>query len=86
LRVTEYRQGFYALIKLYDKSANRPKEGEYHEKFILNGVTFLIHNPLELFSKESASYQSLVNHSMIVSINPMKTIIDEALESYDPKK
>jgi hypothetical protein len=58
----------------------------YHHSFTHQGVNYFIHNPYEMFSKFSAKHQSIANFSMIVYLNPQKTIIDETLEGYEPRR
>lgn len=76
MKVTEYRKGFYSLIK--DQNLV-----EYHKNFNLQGSNFYIHNPFEFISKESTRHQTIKNHSLIVYLNPQRTYIDEALEGYE---
>jgi hypothetical protein len=39
------------------------------QTFTRQGVQYFIHSPYELFSRESASHHTIVNHSMIVYVN-----------------
>jgi hypothetical protein len=61
-------------------------DANHHESMMHEGAKYLIHNPYEMFSRESASHQTIVNHSLIVYAVPQKTIIDKALESYSPER
>lgn len=86
--VADFRSGFFATLR---KLSNHAKENEnldfnHHESFDYQGLNYLIHSPYELFSKTSTVHQSIVNHSIIIHLNPQKTIIDAALENYKPKK
>jgi acid-sensing ion channel, other len=59
---------------------------KHHESFNYEGVNYLIHNPFEMFSRDSKLHQTVANHSITVYLNPVKTIIDEALEAYEPQR
>jgi hypothetical protein len=85
MNVTAYRQGFYSIVSMFESYAEKIIT-EGHDNFPLDGVNYIIHSPFDLFSKESASYQSIVTHSLVVYLNPQKAIIDEALEKYEPKR
>jgi hypothetical protein len=87
--VTEHVSGFSSIIGLVSTRENRENrtfDRNHHKKFIFQGLNYLIHSPYEMFSKDSAVHQCIVNHSMIVYLNPQKTIIDKALEDYEPKR
>jgi acid-sensing ion channel, other len=84
LNVSEYRSGFSSVLqKTYHK---RPMDINHHEKFNYQGINYFIHSPYEMISRETAVHQSIVNHSMIVYLNPQKTIIDKALEKYSSER
>jgi hypothetical protein len=61
-------------------------EKNHHETFNYQGVIFLIHNPYELFSKRSAIHTTISNSTIAVYLDPQKTISDEVLNDYHPKK
>jgi hypothetical protein len=84
MNVTNFQSGFYSLISQSDYS--EPFDVNHHEKFSTQGMKNFIHNPYEMLSRSTVSHQSIVNHSLIVYLNPEKTIIDEALEDYEPKR
>jgi hypothetical protein len=88
MSVRNHKSGYFSTIQL---GINGYKNEDYldknhHESLVYQGAKYLIHSPYELFSRESASHQTIVNHSLIVYLNPQKTIIDEALESYPPER
>jgi hypothetical protein len=87
LKVAEYQSGYYSFVgmvsfipskQFYDKN--------HHETFNYQGVNYYIHSPYETVTKFAAKHQTIANHSMIVYLNPRKTIIDEALKNYEPKR
>jgi hypothetical protein len=77
---------FFAKYLSFFQYVGRNVDKNHHETFDYQGVKFLIHNPYELFSKQSASHTTVANSSMIVYLNPQKTIIDEVLQKYNPKR
>jgi hypothetical protein len=85
MQVTRYRQGLYATVYLFE-SFKQMTSTKAHDNFPLGGVNFLIHSPFDMISKESASHQTIPTHSLVVYLNPQKSIIDEALEKYEPKR
>jgi hypothetical protein len=88
LSVREYRSGFLSIIRkfLLGYRTDRLLYTKHHESFDYEGVNYLIHNPFEMFSRDSKLHQTVANHSITVYLNPVKTIIDEALEAYEPLK
>jgi hypothetical protein len=83
MKTRNYKFGIYLLFKLLRKYM----DSNHHENFVYEGAWFYyIHSPYEIFSKESAKHHSITEHSMIVHVNPQKTIIDEAVESYPLKR
>jgi hypothetical protein len=91
MSIVASESGFHSLIELISHVPKveimfRNTSLNHHESFNYQGVKFLIHNPFELFSKRSASHTTIANSSMFVFMNPQKTIIDEVLESYEPKR
>jgi hypothetical protein len=90
MKVVTYKTSFYSYVRMGGERKENIEEGLFdpseHETFTRQGVQYFIHSPYEMFSRESASHQTIVNHSMIVYLNPQKTIIDEALESYPPER
>jgi hypothetical protein len=87
MSVVASESGFYSIINLVSVIPKYRKiELNHHESFNYQGVKFLIHNPFELFYKRSSSHTTIANSSMFVFMNPQKTIIDEVLESYEPKR
>jgi acid-sensing ion channel, other len=84
LNVSEYRSGFLSVLQ--QSRWKRPLDINHHEKFNYQGINYFIHSPYEMISRETPSHQSIVNHSMIIYLNPQKTIIDEALEKYSPER
>jgi hypothetical protein len=87
MKVAEYQFGYYSTVDLVSHVPIKMKiELNHHETFRYEGVNYLIHNPYEMFSKLSASHQTVNLCSMIVYVNPQKKIIDEALKSYEPKR
>jgi hypothetical protein len=82
--VTDPQAGFFSII--HQTRYRKPFDTNHHEKHITQGFDYFIHNPHEVLSKASIWYQSIVNHSMIIYLNPQKTIIDEALESFEPER
>jgi hypothetical protein len=90
LHVTQYRSGFLSNIRklplLYKNKTHRFLDPNHHEKFNYQGINYLIHNPFDLFSRDSKVHQTIANHSIIVYLNPVKTIIDKALEKYPISK
>jgi hypothetical protein len=58
----------------------------HHQSFNYQGVKFIIHNPYEHFSKESAIVTTVANTSTIVYLNPKLTMIDEIIENYDSRR
>jgi hypothetical protein len=87
MSVTLPETGFFSDINKISHFPKRMKyDYNYHHSFTHQGVNYYIHSPHEMFSKFSAKHQSIANFSMIVYLNPQKTIIDEALKSYEPKR
>ena len=87
--VTEYMSGFSSMIRFVPartKPINKTFDRNHHKNFIFQGLNYLIHSPFELFSKDSAVHQSILNHSMVVYLNPQKTIIDKTLEDSEPQR
>jgi hypothetical protein len=86
MNVSDYQSGMFSLVGLLTHVPSKRKyDFNHHEKFNYQGVNYFIHSPYELFSKSSVTHQTIANHSMIVYLNPQKRVIDEALESYEPK-
>jgi hypothetical protein len=90
MSATSYKSGFYSIVQLGIKGISGETEDRldenHHESLVHEGAKYLIHSPYELFSRESASHHTIVNHSVIVHVTPQKTIIDTALESYPPER
>jgi hypothetical protein len=84
LKVSDPRAGL--LYHIHQVRFSKPFDVNHHEKFITQGFKIFIHNPYEMFSEGSILHQTIVNHSMIILLQPKKTEIDEALESYEPKR
>jgi hypothetical protein len=84
LSVVNYRSGLYSLVP--QNRYAMPFDVNHHEKFITQGVKYFVHQPFEMLSKTMIKHESIVNHSMIIYVNPQKTIIDKALESYEPQR
>lgn len=82
MSVTGFRQGFYSLVKSNDEKTDKND----HESLIYEGVRYFIHSPYDLFSKESLMINTIATHSLVVFLDPQKTIIDKALENYEPKR
>jgi hypothetical protein len=89
MSVSDYRSGFISVIMKrhkYPRYREESLDPNHHEKFNYQGINYLIHNPYELFSKDSSLIQTVANHSIIVHLKPKKVIIDQALRSYKPKR
>lgn len=87
MSIFDTNSGFNSIIRQVAHSGDEKVfDPNHHEKFNYQGLIYLIHNPYELFSKDSVLHQSILNHSMDIYLNPQKTIIDKALESYEPKR
>jgi hypothetical protein len=87
MNVVAHESGFYSSISLYSHRPMLQKiEKNHHETFNYQGAKFLIHNPYELFSKRSAIHTTISNSTIAVYLDPQKTISDEVLNDYDPKK
>jgi hypothetical protein len=89
MNVTNYLSGFYSLFRMRPtllRYQHISIDQNHHEMYNYQGIKYLIHNPNELFTRQTPIHQSITNHSIIVYLNPKKTTIDEALESYDFKR
>jgi hypothetical protein len=90
MRVQTYKRGYFSYLREGVKKKEAPEKGLFdpsdHETFTRKGIKHFIHSPYEMFSKESPNHQTFNQHSMIVYLNPQKTIIDKALESFPPKR
>jgi hypothetical protein len=86
MSVEDDQAGFFIMIQMVESYYKGQIDENHHETHIYKGARFLIHNPNDLFSRDSPSHQTVVSHSMIVHVNPQKTIIDKALESYKPNR
>jgi hypothetical protein len=87
MSVTQPKTGYLSEVnKLSHYPRWKKYDYNYHSSFTHQGVNYYIHSPYEMFSKFTAKHQSIANFSMIVYLSPQKTIIDEALESYEPKR
>jgi hypothetical protein len=84
LNVSEYRSGFSSVLQ--QTRFNQPLGSNHHETYNHQGINYYIHSPYELISRETASHQSIVNHSLIIYLSPQKTLIDKALEEYSPER
>jgi hypothetical protein len=88
--ITEYRSGFFSLFRMKAFWNSYDEEWfidpNHHKSYLNQGIKYLIHSPYDLFSKSSISYQSITNNSLIIYLNPQKTIIDEDLKSFQPKR
>jgi hypothetical protein len=73
-----HRNFFLAMLKFHGTN--------HHKTFDYRGDNYWIHSPYELFSKLSAHHRTIIRHSISVYLNPQKMLIDEALESYPPKR
>jgi hypothetical protein len=82
----DYQAGFYIMIQMVERYYKDKIDENHHETHIYKGARFLIHNPNDLFSKDSPSHQTVVSHSVMVHVNPQKTIIDKALEKYNANR
>jgi hypothetical protein len=88
MSAVDHKSGYFSIIQLGISgfSGQDYLDENHHESLVHEGAKYLIHSPYELFSRESASHETIVNHSLIVYVNPQKTIIDKALESYPPER
>jgi hypothetical protein len=89
MSVTDHRSGYKVLTRLRTPAVKLSQESldrNHHEKFNYQGTNYLIHSPFELSSKLSSMHQSIVNSSLIINLKPRKTIIDEALRTYPPRR
>jgi hypothetical protein len=87
LKVAEYQSGYYSYVAMVSYvPSKRFYDKNHHETFNYQGVNYYIHNPYEMVTKFAAKHQTIANYSMIVYLNPQKTIIDDALKSYEPKR
>jgi hypothetical protein len=86
MSVEDDRAGFYIMIPIFVNYSAETIDQNHHETHIYKGAKFLIHNPNDLFSKDSPSHQTVVSHSVMVHVDPQKTIIDKALERYKPNR
>jgi hypothetical protein len=87
MKVESYESGYFSLVNLVSYIPKLKKiETNYHETFNYQGVKYLIHNPYELFLKQSATHTTIANSSMVIYIEPLKTNVDEVLEGYEPEK
>jgi hypothetical protein len=85
MNITNSFSGFFARVHLIPDHIDKP-DLNHHESHRIQGSRFLIHNPFDMFSGDSAVHQTIVNHSIIVHLNPVKTIIDKALKNFKPKR
>jgi hypothetical protein len=83
LSATYHRSGLFSLFKLRAIYLKDDGHDNFHKKFVYQSVKYLVHNPYELFTRESTFHQTITNHSLIIYLNPKKTTIDEALEGYE---
>jgi hypothetical protein len=65
---------------------NKTYDRNHHKSYDYQGINYLIHSPFEMPSRFSRKHQTIANSSIIVLLNPTKIVIDEALESYEPKR
>jgi hypothetical protein len=85
MRVIDSRSGFHAMTT-QSRMYRDPLEVNHHEKYNFQGFKYLIHSPFEMISATTTLHQSIVNHSMIIYLNPQKTIIHKTLRSYGAKR
>jgi hypothetical protein len=86
MKVTEHLAGFYGVLRTNEHYRNIKVFANHHESFTHQGIKYSIHSPYEMFSKDSAFYRTIVNHSLVVYLNPQKTVLDEPLKSYEPHR
>jgi hypothetical protein len=84
MRVSDFRSGLSSLIP--QAGFSEPFDVNHHEKFTTQGFKHFIHSPFEMPTRTSMMHQSIVNHSMVIYLNPEKTIVDKTLENYKPKR
>jgi hypothetical protein len=84
LSIVDYRAGLVSMIPR--NGYGEPFDVNHHEKFTTQGLKYFIHQPFEMLSRNMIKHESIVNHSMIIYVNPQKMIINEALESYEPQR
>jgi hypothetical protein len=86
MKVKDHRTGFYSMLRSNRGYLNIKVVANHHKSFVRQGLNYLIHSPYEVFSKDSAYHRTVVNHSLVVYLNPQKTILDEPLEDYEPSR
>jgi hypothetical protein len=89
LKVEEYHGGFFSLIRLVSNQLKFSKlklDTNHHKSYVYQGLNFLIHNPFDMFSRSSTLYQSVVNNSIMIYVNPQRTMIEEGLKGFRPKR
>jgi hypothetical protein len=86
MSVEDYQAGFYIIIPMVETYYDGKLDENHHNTHIYKGAKFLIHNPYDLFSKDSASHQTIVGHSTMIHVDPEKTIIHQALENHKPNR
>jgi hypothetical protein len=85
--VVDYSSGYVSRVSIISRYTNKQKyDRNHHESYDYQGINYLIHSPFELPSRFSKKHQTIANSSIIVLLNPTKIVIDEALESYKPKR
>jgi hypothetical protein len=84
MKVTEHGAGFFGIMHTNGNLRDMKPFKNHHESFVQQGVNYFIHSPYEVLSKDSAHHRTVVNHSLIVYVNPQKTILDGPLENYKP--
>jgi hypothetical protein len=86
MKVKDYQNGFDSTVMTNKYFNDLEFFQNIHESFIQQGNNYFISSPDEYFSKESAHHRTIVNHSLVVYLNPQKTIIDSNLEHYRPER
>jgi hypothetical protein len=87
LSVGDHRSGYVSSINMVSLYRSQQKyDRNHHKSYDYQGVNYLIHSPFEMPSRFSTKHQTVANYSIIVLLDPTKIIIDEALESYEPKR
>jgi hypothetical protein len=84
MKVTEHLAGYYGVLRTNENYRNMKLFSNHHESFTYQGLNYFIHSPYEMFSKDSAYHRTVVNHSLVVYLNPQKTILDDPLKNYEP--
>jgi hypothetical protein len=85
--VSDYRSGYVSSINIFPNYKFKQEyDKNHHKSYDYQGLNYLIHSPFEMPSRFSTKHQTVANSSIIVLLDPTKIEIDEALESYEPKR